>query len=131
MPQKSAIKRLSTANFNSLRSWAKEAAEKLEILGEMCRRRPSAAKANVDSIGLTRGLKPPPPSGSSFSAACKARIDFPEFMDERKPVNFKHRPFTTDKESFMAAPASAASAPAPQRPRVRRPRRARQANRRQ
>jgi ribosomal-protein-alanine N-acetyltransferase len=35
----------------------------------------SGAKAHVDSAGLTRGLKPSPPSGSSFSAACKAHVD--------------------------------------------------------
>ncbi|MGB9406342.1 MAG: segregation/condensation protein A [Terracidiphilus sp.] len=29
----------------------------------------SGAKAQVDSVGVTRGLKPPPPSGSGFSAA--------------------------------------------------------------
>jgi ceramide glucosyltransferase len=31
----------------------------------------SGAKAPVDAAGFTRGLKPPPPSGSSVSAACK------------------------------------------------------------
>jgi cell division protein FtsQ len=32
----------------------------------------SGAKARVDSAGIVRGLKPPPPSGSSLSAASKA-----------------------------------------------------------
>jgi hypothetical protein len=32
---------------------------------------PSGAKAHVDSVGFMRGLKPPPPSGMSFSAACE------------------------------------------------------------
>jgi ribosomal-protein-alanine N-acetyltransferase len=31
---------------------------------------PSGAEALVDSIGVTRGLKPPPPSDMGFSAAC-------------------------------------------------------------
>jgi hypothetical protein len=32
----------------------------------------SAAKADVNFAGSMRGLKPPPPSGERFSAACKA-----------------------------------------------------------
>jgi hypothetical protein len=47
-----------------------QAAEKLEIWGEIGVKRPSGAKARIDSVGFMRGLKPPPPSGSSFSAAC-------------------------------------------------------------
>jgi len=31
---------------------------------------PSGAKARADPVGFMRGLKPPPPSASSFSAAC-------------------------------------------------------------
>jgi hypothetical protein len=45
--------------------------EKIEISGEISEKRPSAAKASVDSVGFLRGLKPPPPSVLSFSAACK------------------------------------------------------------
>ena len=52
---------------------AKEVAEELEILGEIGETRPSAAKAGIDPVGFMRGLKPPPPSGPSFSAACKAQ----------------------------------------------------------
>jgi hypothetical protein len=56
-------------------SGAEEAAEKLVTSGEITGKSPSAAKADVDSAGFTRGLKPPSPSGAIFSAACKARID--------------------------------------------------------
>jgi hypothetical protein len=51
---------------------AKQAAEKLGILGGIGAKRSSVAKAIVDSVGFMRGLKPPPPSGLSFSAACLA-----------------------------------------------------------
>jgi hypothetical protein len=54
-------------------SGAKQAAEKLEISGEISEKHPSVAKASIDSVGFMRGLKPPPPSALSFSAACKAR----------------------------------------------------------
>ncbi len=47
---------------------------------------PSGAKALVDSIGLTRGLKPPSPSTSSISAASKARADSAGFMRGLKPA---------------------------------------------
>jgi hypothetical protein len=30
-----------------------------------------AAKAGANALGFMRGLKPPPPSGSSFSEACE------------------------------------------------------------
>ena len=30
-----------------------------------------AAKAGTNAVGFMRGLKPPPPSGSSFSKACE------------------------------------------------------------
>jgi ribonuclease P protein component len=49
-----------------------QAAEKLEIWGEIDVQCPSGAKARVDSVGFMRGLKPPPPSGLGFSAACLA-----------------------------------------------------------
>ena len=48
-----------------------EAAEKLGILDKNGGKRPSAAKASIDLIGFMRGLKPPPPSVLSFSAACE------------------------------------------------------------
>jgi hypothetical protein len=53
-------------------SGAKQAAEKLEISGEISEKHPSVAKASIGSVGFMRGLKPPPPSALSFSAACKA-----------------------------------------------------------
>jgi segregation and condensation protein A len=51
-----------------------QAAEKLEISGEIVAKCPSVAEASVDSVGVMRGLKPPPPSGSRFSAACETAI---------------------------------------------------------
>jgi hypothetical protein len=47
-----------------------EAAEKLGDSDENGEKHPSGAEAHVDSVGFLRGLKPPPPSASSFSAAC-------------------------------------------------------------
>ncbi len=43
------------------------AAHALAVKGKY-RRRPSAAKAGIDSVGFMRGLKPPPPSASTFAA---------------------------------------------------------------
>jgi hypothetical protein len=37
--------------------------------GEFPEKSPSGAKARIDSVGFMRGLKPPPPSESSRSAA--------------------------------------------------------------
>jgi hypothetical protein len=75
-------------------SGAKQAAEKLEISGEIGGKCPSAAKAGVDSASVMRGLKPPPPSESSFYAACKARADFAKFMYGLKPIPFKASTYT-------------------------------------
>jgi S-adenosylmethionine:tRNA ribosyltransferase-isomerase len=47
-------------------------AEKRSITGEICEGYFSGPKGPVDSIGFMRGLKPPPPSVSGFSAACQA-----------------------------------------------------------
>jgi hypothetical protein len=41
---------------------------KLEILGEGGGNRSSGAEARGNFVGFMRGLKPPPPSGSSFFA---------------------------------------------------------------
>jgi tRNA modification GTPase len=49
-----------------------EAAEDLGNAGENGGKRLSGAKAHVDFVGHMRGLKPPPPSESSFSAGCDA-----------------------------------------------------------
>jgi hypothetical protein len=49
----------------------KQATEKLGVEGENGGESPSAAKAGIDSEGFMRGLKPPPPSDVSFSAACE------------------------------------------------------------
>jgi hypothetical protein len=55
-------------------SGAEQAAEKLGFLGKNGEKHSSVAKAIVDLIGFTRGLKPPSPSDAGFSAACEARI---------------------------------------------------------
>jgi hypothetical protein len=54
---------------------AKEVAEKLGDSDENGEKHPSGAEAHVDSVGFMRGLKPPPPSASSFPATYKARAD--------------------------------------------------------
>jgi hypothetical protein len=91
--------RLSGETGGKLLSGAKQAAEKGQMTGEFFRKLPAGAKAHIDfrlltarlkscpfktmsffaackalidSAGFMRGLKPPPPSGSSFSAACEA-----------------------------------------------------------
>jgi len=51
---------------------AEEAAKTGRQLSKQYEKRPSAAKAGVNFAGLLRGLKPPPPSDGSFSAACEA-----------------------------------------------------------
>jgi glycosyltransferase involved in cell wall biosynthesis len=47
-----------------------QAAEKGLIPCEKADKRPSEPKGPIDSVGFMRGLKPPPPSGPDFSAAC-------------------------------------------------------------
>jgi penicillin G amidase len=56
-------------------SGAEQAAKKLGIPGEKGRESPAAAKAGTDSFSFMRGLKPPPPSDVSFSAAYEAHVD--------------------------------------------------------
>ncbi|HUD75342.1 MAG TPA: ribosomal protein S18-alanine N-acetyltransferase [Terracidiphilus sp.] len=51
---------------------AEVVAGKGELLGVEPEGRPPGAEAPVDSAGLMRGLKPPPPSGSSALASCAA-----------------------------------------------------------
>jgi NodT family efflux transporter outer membrane factor (OMF) lipoprotein len=51
---------------------ALQAAEKLGLSGKIGEKRTSGAKARIDSADVMRGLKPPPPSGSGFSAASLA-----------------------------------------------------------
>ena len=75
-------------------SGAKEAAEKLGNSCEIGEKRPSGAKARVDPVGIMRGLKPPPPSGSSFSAACKSREDFSGSNIGVKTPTYQPVPFT-------------------------------------
>ena len=52
---------------------------------------PSGAKARVDFFGFVRGLKPPPPSGSSFSAACVV-LSRLTFFGARHGLNLTRRP---------------------------------------
>ena len=47
----------------------KAAAEKTQNFDVIGYKRLSGAEARIDSVGLMRGLKPPPPSGASFSSA--------------------------------------------------------------
>jgi tetraacyldisaccharide 4'-kinase len=54
---------------------AEEATEKLDIPGEIAAERVSGAKARVDSVGLMRGLEPPPPSEPGLSAAFKVDLE--------------------------------------------------------
>jgi tRNA dimethylallyltransferase len=68
--------RLSIGANEGRRSGAKEAAEKGTICNEISGARRSGAKALADSVGFMRGLKPPPPSVPSFSAAYKAQAHF-------------------------------------------------------
>jgi hypothetical protein len=63
-----------------LLSRLKEAAEKGRIWVEIGGERFSGAKSHVDFAGFMRGLKLPPPSGPSFSAACKARLAMAAFL---------------------------------------------------
>jgi hypothetical protein len=56
---------------NSFNGTTEQAAEKPWLSGETGGKCPSGAKALLDSAGFMRGLKPPPPSGSGFSAACE------------------------------------------------------------
>jgi hypothetical protein len=67
-------------------SGAEQAAEKGGMLGEKSEKHPSGPKGHIDSVGIMRGLNPPPPSGSSFSAACKAHANSAGFMHGLKPV---------------------------------------------
>jgi hypothetical protein len=55
-------------------------AEKLGNLGIIDEKRPSAAKATFNLIGFTRGINPPSPSVSRFSAACSVlpQMDYPD-----------------------------------------------------
>jgi hypothetical protein len=46
-----------------------------EFLDEIGEKHPSGPEGPVDFVGFMRRLKPSPPSGSGFSAACKDRVD--------------------------------------------------------
>ena len=53
---------------------AEEAAEKGLVSGEKHEKRSAGAQAGIDSAGAMRGLRPPPPSDGSFSAATKTPL---------------------------------------------------------
>jgi hypothetical protein len=67
-PSGAEARRQYSAGFGT----TEEDAEELEISVEISEKRSSAAKAGPDSFGFAQGLKPPPPSVLSFSAACEA-----------------------------------------------------------
>jgi hypothetical protein len=74
-----------------LPSVAKQAAEKGGTISESPEKPSSGAKARVDSAGLMRGLKPPPPSGLSFPQPVKTTIDSIVFAARLKSCPFKTR----------------------------------------
>ena len=63
---------LAEASGERPSSGPKQVAEKRGDSEEIGEQHSSVAKANIDSAGIMRGLKPPPPSESIFSAACQA-----------------------------------------------------------
>jgi len=64
---------------------AEGATEKLGSSVENGGKSPSVAKAGNHSVGVMRGLKPPPPSEVSSSAVSKARFGFVSLLRELKP----------------------------------------------
>ena len=73
---------------------AEQAAEEgLKLIGTH-EKHPSGAIVRADSARFMRGLKPPPPSGSSFSAACKVRNYFAAFTARLKLCPFKAAQWT-------------------------------------
>lgn len=65
-------------------SLAIPAAEKLRFSGKIGEKQFSGAEARADSIGFMQWLKPPPPSGESFSAACEVVL-FENRSDSKVP----------------------------------------------
>ena len=54
-------------------------------VNELPEKHPSGAKAHVDSVGFTRGLKPPSPSVPGFSAASTDPASRTAFVSDPKP----------------------------------------------
>jgi len=75
---------VADAATKEMGSGVKQAAEKPGLSGEIGEKRTSGAKARIDSDGFMRGLKPPPLSGSSFSAAGKAQVTVDAFTARLK-----------------------------------------------
>jgi cell division protein FtsQ len=69
-----------------------QAAENGQTAGDSAEKHPSGAKARVDSAGIMRGLKPPPPSGSSLSAVSKAPADSGSSDARAKALAYQSRP---------------------------------------
>jgi hypothetical protein len=59
------------------------------------------AKASLDSVGFMRGLKPPPPSESNFSAAYKISIDFTAFSDTLRQAQGRLKVVPWHKTRFI------------------------------
>jgi len=74
----------------------KKAAEKLGISDEIDSESFSGAKALVDSGGIMRGLKLPPPSALNSSTACKTAVDSIGFL-----LGINSR--STDRPNYLAA----------------------------
>jgi para-aminobenzoate synthetase/4-amino-4-deoxychorismate lyase len=101
-----ASERLSEPGINA----AIQAAEKGLLSGQTHEMHSSVAKAIADSIGLTRGLKPPSPSAPDFSAACTTPVRVriaSERTDPRDRMLF-HK--TTHRPLYAAAFEAAAQA---------------------
>jgi hypothetical protein len=58
-------------------SGAKQAAEKVNLLGQTCENIPQGLKPSLILLHLMYGLKPVPFTGWSFSAACEAPLNLP------------------------------------------------------
>jgi len=58
--------------LTSLKVQAEGASEEGGVSDRFSEKHTSGAEARIPSADVMRGLKPPPPSGLSFSAACKA-----------------------------------------------------------
>jgi uncharacterized protein YjlB len=61
----------------------------------------SGAEAPVDSVGIMRGLKPPPPSDTNFSAESEAQ---PSRTEEQEPAGTEIVP-AVEAEADPAGPA--------------------------
>jgi hypothetical protein len=70
-----AVEFLGKIGFVGKAPGAEQAAEKLGVLGGIGAKCSSVAEASVDSVGVMRGLKPPPPSGLNVAQIGKFSSD--------------------------------------------------------